>query len=164
MPDAAPSPTPESSEQTELGIIAREMVRLFKQQFGRGPTKARAHWAGPDSVVSILEDTFTPAERKLIELGQHQSVHDMRNALQHATVPELCAPVEAATGRKVRAFTSAIDTNADGLAVEIWTLHPPGYEGMGRVEIGEINGELKGTGGRRERDDAPEGIGPVRPA
>src|ERR1700755_1194955 len=50
--------------------ISREMVRLYKEQFGRGPTRSRTEFAGPDIVVATLEDTFTPAERRLAEMGQ----------------------------------------------------------------------------------------------
>ena len=49
---------------------SKEMVRLYKEQFGRGPTKARAAWAGPDTLVCTLEDTLTPAERNLLRLGE----------------------------------------------------------------------------------------------
>ena len=60
---------PESTEtadyrQSVFAEISREMVRLYKEQFGRGPTKARTNFAGPDIVIVTLEDTFTPAERK----------------------------------------------------------------------------------------------------
>lgn len=157
-----PSDLETAAPGTDLGAVSREMVRLFKEQFGRGPTRARAHWAGPDTVVCVLEDTLTPAERKLVELGEHQAVREMRMALQHATVPEFCAPVEGITGRKVRAFTSALDTVADGLALEVWVLHPVGYEGEGRVEVGTRTGEISTHRGRRERED--EGAGPNRPS
>jgi hypothetical protein len=52
--------------------ISREMVRLYKELFGRGPTKARTEFAGPDIVICSLENTFTPAERSLAEMGEHQ--------------------------------------------------------------------------------------------
>ena len=52
------------------------MVRLYKDQFGRGPTKART-WAGPDTLVCTLDSTFTPAERSLIKLNEHQRVRDI---------------------------------------------------------------------------------------
>ena len=42
--------------------VSNAMIRLYKEYFGRGPTQARAHWAGPDSLVVLLEDTLTPAE------------------------------------------------------------------------------------------------------
>src|SRR3954452_5448055 len=43
--------------------IRTESVRLDKQQLGRGPTTARAMWPAPDVLTVILESTLTPAER-----------------------------------------------------------------------------------------------------
>src|SRR4051794_8798688 len=118
-----------------LADVSREMVRLYKDQFGRGPTKARTNWAGPDVLVTVLEDTLTPAERNLVRLGEHQRLRDLRMFFQYATVTEFCRPVERITGRKVRAFHSSIDTLADGMAIETFVLHPEGYDGPGRAEI-----------------------------
>jgi uncharacterized protein YbcI len=118
--------------------ISNEVVRLYKEQFGRGPTKARTHWAGTDVLVTILEDTLTPAERNLVKMGEHQRLRDLRLFFQYATVPEFCEPVERLTGRKVRAFHSSIDTVADGMAVEIFALHPEGYDGPSRAEQGKF--------------------------
>jgi uncharacterized protein YbcI len=117
--------------------VSNEMVRLYKEQFGRGPTKARTNWAGPDILVCVLEDTLTPAERNLVKLGEHQRLRDLRMFFQYAAVPAFCEPVERLTGRKVRAFHSSIDTIADGMAVEVFVLHPEGYDGPSRVEAGE---------------------------
>ena len=39
-----------------LQAISNAMVRLHKDQFGRGPTNARAYFAGPDAVMCVLED------------------------------------------------------------------------------------------------------------
>jgi uncharacterized protein YbcI len=117
--------------------VSNEMVRLYKEQFGRGPTKARTSWAGPDVLVCVLEDTLTPAERNLVKLGEHQRLRDLRMFFQYATVPEFCDPVERLTGRKVRAFHSSIDTIADGMSVEIFVLHPEGYDGPSRSEASE---------------------------
>jgi uncharacterized protein YbcI len=119
-----------------LADLSREMVRLYKEQFGRGPTKARTDWAGPDVLITVLEDTFTPVERNLTRLGEHQRVRDMRTFFQYATVPDFCEPVERLTGRRVRSFLSAIDTQVDGLAMETFVLYPEGYEGRSRIDIG----------------------------
>jgi uncharacterized protein YbcI len=119
-----------------LTAIASEMVRMFKEQFGRGPTSARAAWAGPDTVVVTLEDTLTPAERNLVKLGEHQRVRDTRMLFQYSSVPDFCEPIERLTGRKVRAFISAIDTVADGLSVELFVLHPAGSDAPSRIEFG----------------------------
>ncbi len=117
-----------------LSAVSDEMVRLYKQQFGRGPTVARTNWAGSDTLVVTLEDTLTPAERNLAALGEHQRLRDTRMFFQYATMLGFCAPVERLTGRKVRAFLSGIDTAVDGLSLELFVLHPQGYDGPSRVE------------------------------
>jgi uncharacterized protein YbcI len=120
--------------------ISNAMVRIYKHQFGRGPTRARAHWAGPDSIVVYLEDTLTPAERNLARLGEHQRLRDTRMFFQYATVPEFCEPVERVTGRKVRSFLSGIDTAVDGLSIESFVLHPAGFEGESRAAASKPDG------------------------
>jgi uncharacterized protein YbcI len=115
--------------------ISNEMVRLYKEQFGRGPTKARTNWAGPDILLTVLEDTLTPAERNLVKLGEHQRLRDLRMFFQYASIKEFCAPVERLTGRKVRSFHSSIDTKADGMSMEVFVLYPEGYDGPSRTEL-----------------------------
>ena len=122
---------------SELSAVSNEMVRLYKDQFGRGPTKVRADWAGPDTLVVILEDTLAPAERNLVRMGEHQRLRDVRMFFQYASMAEFCEPVERLTGRKVRSFVSGIDTEVDGLSTELFVLHPRGYAGPSRVEVGE---------------------------
>ena len=126
------------AEPSILQAISNEMVRLFKDQFGRGPTKARTEWAGPDVLIAVLEDTLTPAERNLVEVGEHQRMRDTRMFFQYASVREFCTPIERLTGRKVRAFISGIDTEAGGLCTEVFVLHPPGYEGRSRMDDAEV--------------------------
>jgi uncharacterized protein YbcI len=82
--------------------ISREMVRLYKEQFGRGPTKARTDFAGPDIVVCTLENSLTPAEVRLVELGESQRLRDTRLYFQHATEAEFCSVIERVLQRKVR--------------------------------------------------------------
>jgi uncharacterized protein YbcI len=118
--------------------ISNAMVRLHKEQFGRGPTSARTSWAGDDMLVCRLENTLTPAERKLAEMGEHQRLRDTRDLFQHSAVREFCEPVEQIVGRKIRAFMSAIDTEADGLVTEIFILHPRDYDGPSRIERAEL--------------------------
>ena len=50
---------------------------------------------------------------------------------------EFCGPVEAITGRKVRVFFSAIDTEVDGMAIETFVLWPEGSDGPSRTELAE---------------------------
>ena len=119
------------ANENVLSQISNEMVRLYKEQFGRGPTKTRTNWAGPDMLVVTLEQTFTPAERSLARMGEHQRLRDLRLLFQYASVETFCEPIERLIGRKVKAFVSGIDTKAD-LATELYVLHPRGYEGPSR--------------------------------
>jgi len=91
-------------------------------------------WSGDDTVVVLLYNTFTPAERNLAEMGEHQRLRDLRLFFQYASIREVCEPVERITGQKVRGFVSGIDTHVD-LATEIFHLHPPGYDGPSRWEL-----------------------------
>lgn len=117
-----------------LAAISTEMVRLYKQQFGRGPTRTRTEWAGPDAIMVMLEQTLTPAEANLVALGEHQRLRDVRLFFQYASVPDMCEPVERHLGRKVRAFISGIDTLAEGACTEVFLLHPVGYDGPSRAD------------------------------
>jgi uncharacterized protein YbcI len=55
--------------QSALLTVSNEMVRIYKERFGRGPTRARTDWAGPDVLISTLRDSFTVAERTLVNDG-----------------------------------------------------------------------------------------------
>jgi uncharacterized protein YbcI len=106
---------------SKLAEISREMVRLYKSQFGRGPTRARSDFAGPDLIVCTLEDSLTPAEKRMAELGEHQRLRDLRLYFQHATEEQFCEIIERILGRKVRAFISGLDTDSD-VAAELFYL------------------------------------------
>ncbi len=128
----------EPAPPSVLMEISNTMVGLYKDQFGRGPTAARTHWCGPDALACFLEETLTPAERNLVKMGEHQRLRDTRMFFQYATVREFCEPVERLTGRKVRAFLSAIDTEADGMCTETFVLHPKGSDGPSRIPTARL--------------------------
>lgn len=95
--------------RSELLQLSNEMVGLYKELFGRGPTKARSDYAGRDAVVCTLENSLTPAERSLAALGEHQRLRDSRMFFQYATEERFIEATERVTGRRVRAFVSGID-------------------------------------------------------
>jgi len=110
-------------ERADLQTLSNEMVRLYKEQFGRGPTKAVSHFAGSDTLICTLENTLTPAERNLAALGEHQRLRDVRLFFQHVTENQFVEAVERTTGRKVRGFISGIDTTKD-ISAEVFYLYP----------------------------------------
>jgi uncharacterized protein YbcI len=110
-------------EGLELQELTNAMVRLYKELFGRGPTKARTSYAGPDTLLATIENSLTPAERNMIALGEDQRVREIRIFFQHASDKEFTGTVEEITGRKVRAFVSGMDTDED-VSSEVFYLEP----------------------------------------
>jgi uncharacterized protein YbcI len=107
----------------ELQEVTNAMVRIYKEQFGRGPTKARTNYAGPDTLVSTLENSLTAAESNMLSLDEHQRVRKIRLFFQHASERDFVDAVQQITGRKVRAFVSGTDTHRD-VSSEVFYLEP----------------------------------------
>jgi uncharacterized protein YbcI len=103
--------------------ISREMVHLYKDLFGRGPTKAKTDFLGPDAVCCTLEHSLTQAERALADMGEHQRLRDTRLYFQYATEEQFRGTIERILDRKVRAFISGMDTEQD-VALEMFYLEP----------------------------------------
>jgi uncharacterized protein YbcI len=130
------APTPEESERRNglYASVSREMVGLYKEQFGRGPTKAKTAFAGPDCLICTLEESLTPAERNMVALGEHQRLRDVRLFFQHATEDTFVEIVERLSGLKVVGFISGMDTNRD-IAAEIFYLES-------RPDSSRVNGRV----------------------
>ena len=126
--DPTSIPFPEHTTGGVLSSISNEMVRIHKEQFGRGPTMARTNYAGPDTIVSILEDSLSPVERNLCAMGQNGRVREIRLLFQYTEERKFIEAVERHTGRKVRAFVSGIDVEHD-VSSEVFLLEPVGEDG-----------------------------------
>jgi uncharacterized protein YbcI len=112
-----------------MAAVSSAMVALHKEQFGRGPTRARSNLAGDDVLVCVMEDMLLPAERTMVAMGEQQRVRDTRMYLQVATAAQFIAAVEDIINRKVHAFASATDPDNDSV-FEVFTLVPePSTEG-----------------------------------
>jgi uncharacterized protein YbcI len=102
--------------------ISNAVVSLFSDYLGRGPTRARTAF-GRDLVAVVLEETFTKAERRLVEEGEQQSVVTTRRIFQSTMREDLTAAIERITGRRVTAFLSDQSAEPD-VAVEVFLLEP----------------------------------------
>jgi uncharacterized protein YbcI len=127
MADVTQADAPEGRIGSVQLAVSNALVRLYKEQFGRGPTKTRTHFAGPDVLITTLEDSMTPAERNLVAMGENQRLRDTRMFFQYATEDMFRETVEEITGRKVRAFVSGIDTAHD-VSSEVFYFEPNGDE------------------------------------
>ena len=118
--DTQPAPQPSGSLLLD---VSNAMVALHKEQFGRGPTRAQSHLAGPDALLCVLDDALLPAERTMVAMGEQQRVRESRMFLQVATADQFVATVERITGRTVRAFASATDPD-HGTVMENFIFEP----------------------------------------
>jgi len=115
--------------------IANEMVRLHAEYYGRGPTRAKVY-ANGEFVAVVLEETFTPAEKTLIERGESDGIQDIRRRFQRVMEEQFTAVVEQATGRKVRAFLSETNLEED-ISVEVFILAEARTDMTGFEQAGE---------------------------
>jgi uncharacterized protein YbcI len=100
--------------------ISNAFGKLQAEYYGRGPVKARTYMT-EDLVVVVLEETFTPAEKTLIARGEGDPVQHIRRTFQQAMREQFSSVIEQTTGRRVRAFVSETDLDAD-VAVEVFLL------------------------------------------
>jgi uncharacterized protein YbcI len=98
-------------------------VRLYKAAFGRGPTHARARFAGTDTLVVLLQDTMTVSERRLAELGEHERLRAHRLFLHKVVEDEIRAVVEEVLERPTLSLISGLDPERD-VAAEVLVLAP----------------------------------------
>ena len=110
----------EMQETSARAQIANAFSRLQSEYYGRGPLKAKTYMTD-DLVAVVLEETFTAAEKTLIGRGEAMPVQEIRRSFQQAMRDEFVSVVEQATGRRVRAFVSETDIDAD-VAVEVFLL------------------------------------------
>lgn len=112
-----------SAERSPLLEISNAMVSLYKKAFGRGPTKARAQFAGHDTLLVSLESSLTVAERHLAAIGEHRRIREARLVLSDALEDQFRAIVEQALGRKTLAVVIGLDSARD-MTVQVFTLAP----------------------------------------
>jgi uncharacterized protein YbcI len=108
---------------TPLQAVSNAMVALHKEQFGRGPTRARSHFAGPDALVCVMQDALLPAERAMVEMGDGHRVRESRMWFQTATAQRFIAAVEGIVDRSVFSFASATDPDR-AVVMEIFVFEP----------------------------------------
>jgi uncharacterized protein YbcI len=105
-----------------VAMVSRQIVGVYAEYYGRGPTKAKTIWRD-DIVVCLLEDVFTRAEQLLVDGGRFDQVRLNRQAFQDQIEPLFREVVEKVTGRRVDACLSQVNVN--GVAAEIFVLGAP---------------------------------------
>jgi uncharacterized protein YbcI len=104
-----------------LADITNGIVGLFREYYGRGPTKAKSHLLDDRYVFVVLEETMTTVERTLARRGAGELVRDVRLTFQTAMAAEFMGVVERALGRKVQTYHSQLAVDRD-LGFEMFVL------------------------------------------
>ena len=100
--------------------ISNEIVGLYKQHYGKGPTRCRTYLQ-PELVVVVLGGGYTASEGTLFEDGRWYEVRQARQMWQDTMKARFVGTIERLTGHKVLAFMSANHQGPD-LAVELFVL------------------------------------------
>jgi uncharacterized protein YbcI len=119
----ASTPDTQYSGHSLYLAISNAIVKLLRENSGRGPTKARTT-IHENVVLVMLEDTLTKGEQNLVRKGRADKVLEIRHEFQEAMREESGEVIGALTGRKVLAFMSANHLEPD-LAAEIFVLDGP---------------------------------------
>lgn len=101
--------------------LSNAIVRTYREVLGRGPTRARCLNSDPQIVLCVLQDTLTPAERRLLAVGRHEEVRAVRAQLAHTMAPELSAAVQEIAERQVQTVISGFNP-WDDVATETFVL------------------------------------------
>ena len=112
----------EQREGSVAAAITEGLVRLHKQYYGKGPTKAKTYLVN-DTVICLLEGGLTVVEKTLIDEGNAGAVENIRRSFQSAMETRFKHVVEESTGRSVIAYISQINAEPE-LALEVFLLEP----------------------------------------
>jgi uncharacterized protein YbcI len=102
--------------------LATAMVKLNREFYGRGPTRARVSIAD-DTVVVALEDALTTVERALLAEGEIQMVGQIRERTGQIKREPWVQAVEEITGRRVRAFVTGFNQDPP-MIIDTFVLEP----------------------------------------
>jgi uncharacterized protein YbcI len=97
----------------QLAAVTNGIVRLFREYYGRGPTKAKSYILDDRILVCVLEETMTKVEKTLVENGHGDKVREVRLTFQEAMADEFKREVTQSIGREVIAYHSQLTLEPD---------------------------------------------------
>lgn len=97
----------------QLAAVTNGIVKLFRDYYGRGPTKAKSYILDDRIVVTVLEETMTRVEKTLVDNGYGHKVRDVRLTFQEAMAHEFKQTVREGMGREVVGYHSQLTLEPD---------------------------------------------------
>lgn len=105
-----------------LAEVSNAVVGIFRECYGRGPTKAKSYLVD-DYLFVVLEDILTTVEKTLVEKGEEDLVRRVRLTFQDAVSKRFIEAVEQVMERKVLTYHSQV-TFHPARGFEIFVLDP----------------------------------------
>jgi uncharacterized protein YbcI len=116
-----------------LAAISTQIVGFLRDNYGRGPMKAKTYALDDIIVVVMRGSGFTALEQTIMDSGAPERVVDMRHEFQRVMATRYKDTIKELTGRNVTAFLSQAHVDPD-ITMEIFFMDGP-LEGFGAVEI-----------------------------
>lgn len=107
------SPDPGSLAGEQLAAVTNGIVKLYREYYGRGPTRAKSYVLDDRILLCVLEETMTKVERTLTENGHGKKVREVRLTFQEAMAEEFMSCVAECMGRKVLTYHSQLTLDPD---------------------------------------------------
>jgi uncharacterized protein YbcI len=107
------SPDTGTQAGEQLAAVTNGIVKLFRDYYGRGPTKAKSYILDDRIVVCVLEETMTRVEKTLADNGHGDKVREVRLTFQEAMAHEFKQTVREAMNREVIGYHSQLTLEPD---------------------------------------------------
>jgi uncharacterized protein YbcI len=138
------------SGQSLLLQISNAMVRMQKEFFGKGPTKAKSYMFD-DLLLVVMREGLTTAEKTMLEFGHPNQVRQFRQLFQDEMTEKLTSMVERLTGRRVVNYQSQVLFDPD-MSLEMFVFDSSGEHPAIEATLQDL-AEDEEPGGL---EDAPE--------
>jgi uncharacterized protein YbcI len=135
--------------QSLLLQISNAMVRMQKEFFGKGPTKAKSYMFD-DLLLVVMREGLTTAEKTMLEFGHPNQVRQFRQLFQDEMTEKLTTMVQDLTGRRVVNYQSQVLFDPD-MSLEIFVFDASGTHPAIQATIEDLVGDEQHTG----LEDAP---------
>lgn len=103
-------------------LIANGVAQVYKDVYGRGPTKVVAY-VHPDVVFVVLGEVNTPGQNHLIAIDEAGLLNTVHSRIQRSLQAHLVAVVEAVLDRKVKSYVPGFN-GPDDCATDTFLLEP----------------------------------------
>jgi uncharacterized protein YbcI len=127
-----PDEPTDSEDGSVLARISTEMVRTFKQYYGKGPVSAKSYLVD-DLLFVVMREGITQAEQTMLDAGRAGTVRNFRQEFENEMTEVLTRMVERVTGRRVVTYQSQVlfDPN---LTIEIFVFDDGATPGRGESD------------------------------